>query len=497
MRTLIGAAHVLVHEDGHHALLTDGQVVFEDDRIVFVGRGFAGAVDEALDLGQSLVLPGLIDLNALADVDHLLLDSWATPARALGLEWSEAWFRTRRRAILSPRERREMREYALVQLALHGITTFMPIAAETHSDWAESFDELVAVAELARRLGLRAYLGPSFRSGVAVTRADLRPDVLFEEERGWAGLAEATRFLDHCAELDDPLIEGVLLPCRIETLTAELLRAIAELSERRDALVRLHALQSLWERELVERAHGMTPLELLASTGNLTERFLLPHGTYTDRSSKLHGEDRGDVARLAQAGVSIVHCPLTAFRGGMVLESFDAYLDAGVNVCLGTDSFPPDLIRGIDVGWHMAQLVEGRADAGAPERWVEAATLGASRALRRPDLGRLAVGAQADLAAFALDDIRDGAHDDPIRTLLMSGTARQATHTIVAGRTIVRDGVVPGVDLARLRERGQRLFEKLRHGYSERDHAGRSTAELFPPTFPPARAGAEPGETRG
>jgi 8-oxoguanine deaminase len=487
VRTLISAAHVLSHEDGHHALLSHGQVVFEDSRIVFVGRGFDGVVDEALDLGESLVMPGLIDLNALADIDHLILDSWATPARAGGLEWSEEWFRGRRSATFSADERLAIREYAIVQLALHGITTFMPIAAETHGDWAEPADELIGMADIARRIGLRAFLGPSFRSGVTVTRADLAPDVLFDEQLGWKGLAEATRFLDYCEELDDPLITGVLLPCRIESLTPDLMRATAELSEQRDVFVRLHALQSLCERELIEHRHAMSPLDLLETTGHLTSRFLLPHGTYTDRSSKVFGEDRGDLARLADAGVSIVHCPLTAFRGGMVLESLDAYLDAGVNICLGSDSFPPDLIRGMDVGWHMAQLVEGRADAGAPERWVDAATLGASRALRRPDLGRLEVGAQADLVAFALDDIRDGVVEDPIRTLLMNGTARQATHTVVAGRVIVRDGIVPGVDVRRLRARGQELFDKLRRGYSARDHAHRSTAELFPPTFPAAR----------
>lgn len=494
MRTLISAEHLLVHEAGHHALLRDGQVVYEDDRIVFVGRGFTGAADETLELGRSLVMPGLVDLDALTDIDHLILDSWASPERAAGLAWSEEWFRDHRRDIFTLEERLAIREYALVQLALHGITTFMPIAAETHSAWAESFGELSGMADISRRLGLRGYLGPAYRAGVNVVRADGRRDVLFDEEFGWAGLADATRFLDHCAKLGDPLVTGVLLPCRIETLTPDLMRKTAELAAERDVLVRLHALQGLLERDLVQQWHGVTPLDLLERTGLLNERLLLPHAIYTDRSSRVYGEDRGDLGRLSAAGVSIVHCPLTSLRYGMVLESFDAYRAAGINISLGTDSFPPDLVRGMDVGVHLAKVFDGRMDAGAAERYVDAATLGGAKALRRPDLGRLAVGAQADLVAFALDDIRDGVVDDPVRTLLLNGTARQVTHTVVAGRMVVRDGSVPGVDEAALRSRAQTLFERMRAGYPERDHAGRPERELFPPTFPSAATHRHPPE---
>jgi cytosine/adenosine deaminase-related metal-dependent hydrolase len=486
LRTMVRADYVLIHQRGGHALLRNGEICYSGDRIDFVGRGYDGPVDERLDFGRSLVTPGLIDLDALTDIDHLLLDSWRSADRADGLIWSQDWFEHRRRDVFTREERLAIREYALVQLALHGITTFMPIAAETHSAWAESCDELVGMADIARRLGLRAFLGPSYRSGVNVVAADGHRDVLFDEDRGREGFADAVRFLDHCDGLADPLITGVLLPCRIETLTIELLRETAALAARRDVLVRIHALQSLLERELIQRRHGMTPLDLLERTGLLNERLLVPHASYTDRCSRLFGEDRGDLARLAASGMSVVHCPLTSMRLGWTLQSFDAYRAAGINISLGTDSFPPDLIRGMDAGVHLAKIVEGRLDAGPAEHYVEAATLGGARALRRPDLGRLEVGAQADLVVFALDDIRDGVIDDPIRTLLLNGTARQVTHSVVAGRTVVRDGRIPGVDETALASRAQSLFATMRSAYSERDHARRVPAELFPPAFPPA-----------
>ena len=56
--TRFSADFVLGHEDGHHALFREGQVVYEDDRIVFVGRDYPGTVDESYDLGASLITPG-------------------------------------------------------------------------------------------------------------------------------------------------------------------------------------------------------------------------------------------------------------------------------------------------------------------------------------------------------------------------------------------------------------------------------------------------------
>jgi hypothetical protein len=56
-------------------------------------------------------------------------------------------------------------------------------------------------------------------------------------------------------------------------------------------------------------------------------------------------------------------------------------------------------------------------------------------------------------------------------------------HVVVDGRLVVRDGAIPGLDVAEMRRRAQAWFEKMRAHYPERDHLGRSEAELFPPSF--------------
>ena len=482
MRTLITADHVLASEAGSHVELRDGAVLVDEDRIAFVGpRAEApSGADEVIELGESLLMPGLIDLDALTDIDHLILDSWSDPDHARRLQWSAEYF-ARRRHVFTAAQRRRIREIALVQLALHGITSYMPIASEVHSVWAETADDFLAMAEFSRALGLRGFLGPSYRSGVTAVQ-DGRRTILFDEAEGEAGLADAIRFHDTVRGWADPLLTPVFLPCRVETLTPELLAATADAARERGALVRLHALQGEFEREWILEQHGCTPLELIRRQGLLDDRLIIPHGVFLDVNPRVHGEDRGDLAALVEAGASIVHCPLTNARYGSELETFRRYRDAGVNFALGTDSFPPDLIRGIDTGVSVAKVQNGSLAAGDLAGYVEAATLGGAQALHRPDLGRIAEGATADLTAFRLSDVRFGPIEDPLRNLVLAGSARDACLTMVAGRAVMRDGVIEGIDLRAVREDAQVLFEVMRAGYDERDHLG--GGGLFPPVFP-------------
>ena len=105
----ISARYVLGFDGTRHTLIEDGEVVIEGDSIVYVGRQYDGRVDEELDYGESLVVPGLIDLDALADIDHLILDSWPAPDVAAGHLWSEDYFANRRRDVFTPSERATVR----------------------------------------------------------------------------------------------------------------------------------------------------------------------------------------------------------------------------------------------------------------------------------------------------------------------------------------------------------------------------------------------------
>ena len=484
MKTKLRAAYVIGFRDGDHAIWRDAEVVLAGSDIEFVGRDYPGAVERTFDFGSAIISPGFIDLDALADIDHVLLDSWHGKDTASGLEWSEDYFLNRRHDVFSSEAIAFKREYALVQLIRNGITTAMPIAAETHNAWAETYDDLAAMADIAGKLGMRMYLGPAYRSGVNVTRMDGTRDVLWKPELGEQGLTDAIRFFRDIDGTHNGLLRGCLLPCRIETVTKDLMRATARAAEDLDCLVRIHALQGAVELELLRKWYGQAPLDVLDEVGLLGPRLLSPHGLmiggYPLNELPYHGE----VERMAASGMTVVHCPLNSFRHGRILQSFDRYRQAGVNIALGTDSFPPDMIRGMDTGTHAAQWVDHRSDAGAASDYFRAATLGGAAALKRTDLGRLAPGAKADIAVIDLHDLGVGAVDDVVRTLLMNCTGADVRTVFIDGRIVMSDRQIPGVDYEQMRKRAQSYFETMKAAYSERDYLGREPDKLFPPSFP-------------
>ena len=195
MRTRISGRFVIGYDGADHVVYRDGEVVYEHDRVVFVGHRFEGRVDAEIAAGDAIVSPGLIDLDALADIDHAIIDTWQPPELARGLTWSEEYFRNRRHDVFGREDEAFQRRYALAQLLLNGITTAMPIAAETHKGWAETYEQFSDVVDAAGELGNRIFLGPSYRSGIAVLGSDGAPAVLWDEAEGQAGLAGAVRFV--------------------------------------------------------------------------------------------------------------------------------------------------------------------------------------------------------------------------------------------------------------------------------------------------------------
>ena len=74
----MAARWVVGHENGSHVLYEDGEVVFEGDRIVFVGHDFPGEVARRVECGHALLGPGFNDLDALSDLDTTVLARYDT-----------------------------------------------------------------------------------------------------------------------------------------------------------------------------------------------------------------------------------------------------------------------------------------------------------------------------------------------------------------------------------------------------------------------------------
>jgi cytosine/adenosine deaminase-related metal-dependent hydrolase len=484
MRTRIRAEWVLGYDGASHVLWRDGEVVFAGDRIEFVGRGFEGPVDHDVDYGRAIVMPGLIDLDALGDLDSGVLAVDNGDKLAMGRLWSEDYLHAGPRETYTEEEEAFKVRYAFAALIRNGITTALPITSMYYRAWAETYDEFARVAAIAGELGLRVYIGPCYMSGTTYVRRNRSLAQHFDEPRGLAGLDEAIRFFRDFDGAYRGLVRGMFAPDRVETCTPELLLRTAAASAALAAPVRLHCCQSVYEFDTVLRLRGCTPLAYVERSGLLTTRAILPHGIFLSGHPKVPVGGDDDWRRLVASGATIAHCPAVFARMGDMLDSFGRYRAAGINTGMGTDTWPPDLLHNMRLGLYAARIIEGDALHTSMADMIDAATLGGARALGRDDLGRLAPGAQADIVVFDLTGHHLGPLFDPLKNLMLAGRGSDCRASYIAGRCVMEDFVVIGVDADALQREAAPQYAKLMESHSRRAFDNPPPDRLFQSVYP-------------
>lgn len=483
MRTQLKAAFVIGFDGRSHRLWRDAEVVFSGDVIEFVGRNFPGHIDVTVDYGRALISPGLIDLDALGDLDSGVLTVDNGDRLEMGRLWSQDYLQAGPCDAYDADEESFKARYAFAHLIRNGITTALPITSMYYRRWAEHYDEFARVAAIAGELGIRAYIGPCYMSGITYVRRDRTLDQHWDEAQGLAGLEQAIRF---CRDFDGShqgLVRGLFAPDRIETCTPELLARTAAASAELNAPVRLHCCQSVYEFETVRRLRGTTPLGWLEQLGLLTSRAILPHGIYIGGRAGVLERSQADWSRLTDHGVTIAHCPAVFARSGEALDSFGSYQRAGINLGLGTDTWPPDLLHNMQLGLYIARVVEGNANQTSMADLFNAATLGGATALGRDDLGRLAPGAQADVVVFDLKGAHLGPLFDPLKNLLLAGRGTDCCASYIAGRCVMQDSRVLAADTGMLQAQAQRQYDKLIESHKRRMFHDQGTRAVVQPVF--------------
>jgi cytosine/adenosine deaminase-related metal-dependent hydrolase len=480
-RWALAARYVVADLPEGRRLIANGEVVIENDRVVWIGAGFEGELAARYDMGEALIGPGFVDLDALSDLDTTVLGMDNQPGWKKGRVWP-ADYAARAYEMYAPEELAFQKRYAFAQLLLNGITSALPIASLFYRAWGETVAEFEAAAVAAEDLGLRVWLGPAYRSGGVILDEAGAMQPVFDEARGLTELADAASFAGRVHGTAGGLISGMFAPDRVETCTEALLRRTFAHADEMGLPVRLHMAQGEMELQTVRRLHGVTAPQWLDGLGLLSSRLIAPHATVaTDE----------DLMRYAEHDVTVAHCPLVSGRHGSMLKSFSRLRAKGIRIGMGTDTAPADMVLNMTVGLIANRIAEGRGDAASAADFYDAATISGADALKRPDLGRLFAGSKADIAVFGMADRMVAPRIDPIQTLVYGATGRVTRATIVDGRLSMRDGAVAGIDLGAARLRAQAQFDGLVARYPERTFGHPPVGEIFPPSYPLHRSNRE------
>src|SRR5262249_29450394 len=200
------------------------------------------------------------------------------------------------------------------------------------------------------------------------------------------------------------------------------------------------------EDQRILEEYRKTAHQFTAAIGLLNDRAVIGHGVFTTAHSWTHYPFGDDLRVLAQSGATVGHCPYKYAKMAMTLNSFQRYLDAGVNLAIGTDTFPMDMVAELRWASILAKIADANYQAGQHRDVFNAATLGGCKFLHRDDLGRLAPEAKADILLINLDHLGAPVYADPIKALVDAGSGRDVDTVIVDGQILVQGGRLTRVD---------------------------------------------------
>ena len=167
------------------------------------------------------------------------------------------------------------------------------------------------------------------------------------------------------------------------------------------------------------------------------------------------------------------------------MHSHTKYRKAGVNVSIGTDFAPQDMLNQMRVASYVTKLADWDCYSGSSREIFNSATLGGAKAIGRSDLGRIAPGALADVAIVNMESLNTVPVRDPIKNLVNHASRSDVKTVIVAGKIVVKDGEVLNVDEAELVKKVQTISERRWNSVAKNDLEHRTIDHFSPQSFKP------------
>jgi cytosine/adenosine deaminase-related metal-dependent hydrolase len=427
-----------------------GHLVLEGGRIAAVGPGEAperadGAAVRDIDGRGLLATPAFVNCH-----HHLYQSATRGMAQQATLfEWLVALYPVW--AQIDDATVAAAARAALASLARSGCGT----TSDHHYVFPREAGDLLSVEiDAAREIGLRFH---PCRGAMDLGKSDggLPPDSIVEDRDAILD-ACATAIDRHHDPAPGAMIRIALAPTSPFSVTRELMAETAELARSRGIRLHTHLAETREEDEFCLERYGVRPLEYVEELGWLGGDVWLAHCVHLD--------DR-EVRRMGESATGVAHCPISNARLGAGIAPVRGLVDAGAPVGLGVDGAASnesgeitDELRGALL---MARVRGGPAALTAREA-LELATRHGARCLGREDeLGRLEVGALADVALWRLDEAGRAGIADPVAALVL-GPPRPVHTLLVNGDPIVEEGELRTADPAMLAANLARESARLR-----------------------------------
>lgn len=472
---------IIAYDGKEHRLLRDGVVITEGKHIKYVGKNYSGDVDRWIDASHHVVIPGMIcththastapkDKSFIDDTGarHFYMSSLGENLTALGKS-------------IRPQDYHVFAKYSMAELLKSGCTTMVEIGmigtlgAETA---IKHIDEM----------GIRAVEGCNIEDGLwsRSQGANLQTKWL-EPEHGLILLDEAEKFVKKYNDVLDGRLIAAMYPSTVDRVSGDLQKAIREKADELKCPISIHAAQWVVEFQNMLRMYRKTPIEYLRETGLLGPDLIIGHGWAIAGHPLLAYPPvgGGDLELLAESGATVSHDPLVFIKRGNKMHSHSKYLAAGVNLGIGCDTSPQDMLNEMRMASYMSKIADWDCFSGTAREIFTSATLGGAKGLQRNDLGRISKGSLADIAIVNMQTINNVPCRDPVKNLVNASTRSDVEYVIVNGSIVVEGGKLVTIDEDKLYKQVQETTQAIWDRIPDNHYLGQNSDEVSPQSFKP------------
>ncbi len=398
--------------DGEKDAVKETGIYIEGDKIAAIGvkpEGFTE--DKVIDGKDKLVIPGLVNCHT-----HSYMAFMRNVADDLSfMDWL---FGT-----IDPIEQQMTDEdtywgacLAIIEMMKSGTTCFNDMQMNIHQ-----------TTRAVKESGMRAVIS----RGLVGSGND---------EAGQMRLAQAYEERDAAQDCDR--LSFMLGPHAPYTCDDGFMRIVSDEAKKNNMRIHVHLSESISEIEQIQEKYGCSPIEMADKNGLFDVPAIAAHCVQVSDS---------DIAILKEKGVSVVTNPASNMKLGNGFAPIAKMLDAGVNVCLGTDGAASN--NSLNMFHELSLLTLIHKGVNKTPQCVSAkegfriATLNGAKALGLEDkIGSIEVGKKADLAILNLKTPSLTPRNNLIAGLSYSANGSEVETVIIDGKITMEDRKILTMD---------------------------------------------------
>ena len=442
-------------------LLTNGRVItrdpqgkgyYEKGAVAFEGRRITEVGTEAdlrkkypqaklLDAKGGVIMPALINAHT-----HI----YSALARGLSIVGNNptnffevldgTWWAIDRK--LSLAGTRASADALYVDCIKQGVTTIF----DHHASYCEIPGSLFEIAASARQFGIRSCLcyEVSDRDG---------------EEKCLQAIRENADFITYCQKEQDPMLKAMFGGHALFTLSDKTFERMVEANDGRTGY-HIHVSEGPNDVEDSLQNYGCRPVDRLQKHGILGEKTILGHCIHVDEH---------EMELIRDTDTMVVNNPESNMGNAVGICPVLPLYEKGILLGMGTDAYTNDMLESLKVA-----LCSQRNNAGLPNvAWCEVtdmlfknnAKIGAR--YFPEELGVLKAGAAADIIVMDYKPFTPFSEENIDGHMIFGMTGRQCQTTIAAGKVLMLDRELVGIDEeavnAHVLEEAKKLWGDLNH----------------------------------